>query len=148
MSLNCLPFPKFTKISKRRSSSTCLKLVLGDLWEKQCLRVQADIIEDLKKIDWEKDPSVCRKYINLLHDIAVAGSPFPELIEKNQCQVNPSSAVLQEKRNIYQGYGKYQVAYEYSPAPRTLVPQRQFWMGWDQIIEACEKLSTEGLLAL
>ena len=52
------------------------------LWEKLCARVQADVVEDLKKIAWEKDIEECFTYIHLLRNITFTRAPFTELIER------------------------------------------------------------------
>ena len=76
------------------------------LWEKLCPRVQADVIEDLKKIAWEKDARECQMYIHLLGDIASTGAPFTELIDKLNVKLSPLVQSFENKESFIKAMKK------------------------------------------
>merc|ERR1712176_163936 len=103
--------PLFSKVYKdiKKKIIDYLPEYRGDLSEKHCPRVQADIIEDLKKIAWENDTRVCRNYIYCLHNIASTGAPFTELIEKINVKLNPLVQSFKNKETFIKAMGKVEI---------------------------------------
>ena len=75
-------------------------------WEKLCPRVQADISEDLEKIEWKKDARECQIYIHLLCNIAFTGAPFTELIDKVNAKLSPLVQSFENKETFIKAMQK------------------------------------------
>ena len=74
-----------------------------NLWEKLCSRVQADIIEDIEKIAWEKDAG---QYIRLLRNIAFTKAPFAELTDKINAKLTPLVQSFKNKETFIKAMEK------------------------------------------
>jgi len=77
-----------------------------NLWDHLCPRVQADVTEDLEKIEWEKDAEECQIYIHLLRDIAFTRAPFIELIDKINAKLSPLVESFKNKETFIKAMEK------------------------------------------